>query len=118
VELEHVEVGHEHEVVSGGLFQSLDDEVVHDDEVVEEEGDAFLEEEEGVVELVGLDEGVEDGDEGVDDVVEFEDPDEAYFGAAAEDLVEGDFAVPAGLVELLVGAQLHDVVILGDQQLL
>ena len=43
VELQHVEVGHEHEVVSRGFFQRLDDEVVHDGEVVEEVGGQFVE---------------------------------------------------------------------------
>lgn len=44
VELEHVEVGHQHEVVGGGFLESLDDEVVHHDEIVKEEGDVLREE--------------------------------------------------------------------------
>ena len=118
MKLEHIEVRHEHEVIGGSLLQGLNNEVVHDDEVVEEVGDAFLEEEEGLVEVLRLGEGGEDGDEGVDDVVEFENPDEADLGASPEDLVEGDFPLLAGLVQLLVAAQLHYVVVFRNQQFL
>ena len=63
-------------------------------------------------------EGLQDGDEGIDDVVELEDPDEPDLAAAAEDVVVGDFALPAGVVQLLVGRQLHEVVVERDQQFL
>ncbi len=52
VELEHVEVGHEEEVVHGGLLQRLHDEVVHVGKVVEEERRSLIQENECRVELV------------------------------------------------------------------
>ena len=118
VELQHVEVRHQYEVIHGGLFERLNHEVVHDSEIVEEVGGGLVDKEQGLVELVHAVEGLQDGDEGIDDVVELEDPDEPDLAAAAEDVVVGDFALPAGVVQLLVGRQLHEVVVERDQQFL
>jgi hypothetical protein len=118
VELEHIEVGHEYEVIHGGLLERLDHEVVHDDQVVEEVGGSFIEEGEGLVEFAHAVEGLEDGDESIDDVIEFEDPDEAYLAAPAEDVVVGDVALLAGMIQFLVGRQFHEVVVQRNEEFL
>lgn len=61
---------------------------------------------------------MEDGDESVDDVVQFEDPDEPDLAAPAEDVIIGDLALPTGMVQLLIGRQLHKVVVKRNEQLL
>lgn len=57
---------------------------------------------------------LKNGDEKVDEIVYFEDPDETDFGPTAKDLVLGDFADEAVLVEILVEGQFHEVVVQGD----
>lgn len=52
MELQHVEVGHQYEIIHRGLLQGLHHEVVHDYEVVEEVAGGLVDEEQGLVELV------------------------------------------------------------------
>lgn len=61
MKLEHVEVGHEYEIVSGGLFQSLHNKVVHECDIVEEVGSGLIEEAEGGVELMHPFDRLQDG---------------------------------------------------------
>lgn len=43
MELEHVEVRHEYEVISGSFFQSLHHKVVHERDIVEKIGGSLIE---------------------------------------------------------------------------
>lgn len=118
VKLQHVEVGHEHEVIHRCFFQSLDYEVIHDHQIIEHECDTFRQEQRLRVVPVGFGERLDDGDDGANDVVELKDPDEPNFGAPAEDIIVGYFSLFAGMEEFLVGGQLHEVVIHRNQQFL
>ena len=44
-----------------------------------------------------------DGEDDVDDIVEFEYPDESDFGASSEDIIKGDVSLLAGVIQLLIG---------------
>ena len=44
VELKHIKVGHKHKIIHGGLFQSLDYKVVHDDHIVGHKSSTLLKE--------------------------------------------------------------------------
>jgi hypothetical protein len=61
---------------------------------------------------------IEDLHESVDDVIQFENPNEAYFGASPEDIVVGNFSFFASVVQFFVGGQLHEIVVLRNQQFL
>jgi hypothetical protein len=118
IELEHVKVGHEDKVIFGSLLQGLDGKVVHEGEVVEEDGAALMEEGQVGVHLFEFDYALHDGQQTVDDVVKLEDPYEADLGTATVDVVIWNLPRSAVHVQLLVGPQLHLVVIERHQQLL
>jgi hypothetical protein len=50
---------------------------------------------------------LQNGDEEIDEVVEFEDPDKTDFASSSEDVIVGNFALPTGIIQLLVGGQFH-----------
>ena len=60
----------------------------------------------------------DDGNEHVDDIVQFEYPYKPDFGASPEDIVERNLSLPACMVQFFIGCQFHQKIILGDQQLL
>lgn len=55
------------------------------------------------------------GNQCIDDVIEFENPNEADFRSSSKDLIIRDFSLFTGLVQFLVCAQFHDVVILRNE---
>lgn len=118
VELQHIEVGHEQEVVRRGFLQGLHDEVIHVGQIVEQECRSLIEEDQGWVQLVQSNQGFQDGHQQLDDIVQLEYPDESDFRSSPEDVVVGDFPLLAGVVQLLVGGELHEVVVEGDEQFL
>lgn len=58
-----------------------------------------------------LEQRVDDGDEGVDEIVDFKDPDEPNFSASSEDFIFGDDPTHACSEEFFIDGQLHEVVI-------
>ena len=65
-----------------------------------------------------LDQRSHDGNEDIDDVVQFKYPNESYFGTPSENVVERNLSLPAGMVQLFIGGQFHQKIILRDEQLL
>ena len=65
-----------------------------------------------------LDQRSDDGNKDIDDVVQFEYPNESYFCAPSEYVVERNLSLPAGMVQFFISSQFHQKIILGDEQLL
>lgn len=115
VELQHVKVGHQYEVILGPLLQCLDHEGVQQHHVVVE-GMRNLEQPQEIrVPVHDLHAGLQDGYQRVDQVVNFEYPNKPNFGAPAKYIIVGDLANAAVLVQVLVEGQLHEVVVQGDK---
>ena len=66
---------------------------------------------------MGFNERTNDRNENVDNVVEFEDPYESYFGASSEDIVEGNLSLLAGVIKFLVSCYFHEEVVEGNEEL-
>ena len=66
---------------------------------------------------MGFNERTNDRNEDVDNVVEFEDPNESYFGASSENIVEGNLSLLAGVVKFLVSCYFHEEVVEGNEEL-
>lgn len=115
MELEHVEVRHEYEVISGSLFQSFHYEVVHECDIVEKVSSGLIEEGESGVELMHPFNGLQDGYEQIDYVVELEYPDESDLAPPAKDVVIRDFSLPTGIIELFIGGKFHEVIVEWDE---
>lgn len=61
---------------------------------------------------------LKDRDESIDDVVQLEDPYESNLAASSEDIIIGYFSLPAGMVQLFIGRQLHQIIVKRYQQFL
>lgn len=111
MELQHVEVRHEYEVISGGFFQSFHYKVVHEGDIVEKVGGGLIEEGKGRVEHMHPFNRLQNGHEQVDYVIELEYPDESNLAASAEDVIVGYFSLPAGIIELFIGRNFHEIIV-------
>jgi len=63
-----------------------------------------------------LDQRVHDLYKHIDNVVQFEYPNESYFGSSSEYVIVWDLSLFTGVVQLLICCQFHQIVILRDEQ--
>lgn len=117
VKLKHVKIRHQNVIVVRGLLDRLDDEVVHGYDILEKIFSQLLKELKVRKNQNELYQTLHDGNEDVDKVVDFKNPNESDFHSPTEDFIVWNFLILTSVEKFLVDGQFHQIVVEGNKQI-